>query len=291
MNVQLHQVLNLGFILFLAYYLTLVYLPVSSMSIILFGTMALEYMFIYIKEKRVDYFSFSSLSTAIGVMLMMITPYLWLYLLVISAALLQKQFLTIENRHFFNPSNFALLIALTFFYQDAHIVLGQLGDSLWLKLLIVVVALAILVRVNRWLIPVGFIVFYLLFEYLLVVSYDPVLIMEEVYHRFYSVSFMVFILFMLTDPKTTPSVLWQQLAFALFIALGSALFDRLYGFRVQHLFMLLFLFSSLVPLITTWQKSKDKKKLLILSATLFFLALSVIIFIQSQPPYYFEMDI
>ncbi|MEA1952768.1 MAG: RnfABCDGE type electron transport complex subunit D [Campylobacterota bacterium] len=221
---------------------------------------------------------------------MMVTPYLWLYMVVITLGLFQKQFLTVENRHFFNPSNFALIMALAFFYQDAHIVLGQLGDTLWLKLVLVVVGLAILMRAKRWVIPLGFTIFYLLFEYILVVTYDPVLIMEEVYHRFYSVSFILFILFMLTDPKTTPTNLWQQLGFALVIAFGSALLDRIYGFRVQHLFMILFILSTLVPLLTNWQESREKKSVLVVTMSLFLLALSVIIHIQSQAPYYFEMD-
>ncbi len=291
MHLQLQQLLSLGFIVFLGTYIGNMYLSISSLFIILFSTVLIEHMFIYMKEKRLQYISFSSLSTAIGVMLMLVTPYVWLTVLAIALGLIQKQFLTIENRHFFNPSNFALIMALLFFYNDAHLVLGQLGNTLWLKLVLVVVALAILVRVKRWIIPLSFVGFYLLFEYILVVSYDPVLIMEEVYHRFYSVSFMLFILFMLTDPKTTPQNLWYQLGFSLFLALGAAFLDRIYGFRVQHLFMILFLLTPLVPLLTTWQKSNNKKRLIILTVIMFSLALSVIIFVQSQPPYYFEMDI
>ncbi len=286
MHLQLQQLLNLTFILFLGVYLEKIYLSLSSIIFILLFTLFVEHLFIYIKHKKIEYISFSSLSTAIGIVLMLVTPYIWLSMLVIALGLFQKHFLTVEGKHFFNPSNFALILALALFYKDAHIVLGQLGDSLWLKLLLSVVALAMLVRINRWIIPVGFVLFYLLFEYLFVVSYDPVLIMEEVYHRFYSVSLILFILFMLTDPKTTPSNAWQQLGFALLIAFGSALLDRIYGFRVQHLFMMLFILSPLVPILT----AKNRKQLLIPTVLILLLAISVIIFIQGQAPYYFEMD-
>ncbi len=290
MHFQFQQLLSLSFIVLLSTYVGTLYLSLGSIFSVLLFVMLVEHLFIYVKEKSVSYISFSSLSTALGVMLMMVTPYVWVTMFVTFFALLQKQFLTVEKKHFFNPSNFALLLALTLFYKDAHIVLGQLGDTLWLKLVLIVVAMSILVRVNRWVIPLSFTLFYLLFQYYFVVSYDPVFIMEDVYHRFYSVSFTLFILFMLTDPKTTPQALHLQLVFALLIAFCATLLDRIYGFRVQHLFMVLFLLTPLVPLVTTYKESKNKKRLLIFTLSIFLLALSVIIFVQSQPPYYYEME-
>ena len=290
MHFQFQQLLSLSFIVLLSTYVGTLYLSLGSIFSVLLFVMLVEHLFIYVKEKSVSYISFSSLSTALGVMLMMVTPYVWITMFVTFFALLQKQFLTVEKKHFFNPSNFALLLALTLFYKDAHIVLGQLGDTLWLKLVLIVVAMSILVRVNRWVIPLSFTLLYLLFQYYFVVSYDPVLIMEDLYHRFYSVSFTLFILFMLTDPKTTPQALPLQLAFALLIAFCATLLDRIYGFRAQHLFMVLFLLTPFVPLVTTYKDSKNKKRLLIFTISIFLLALSVIIFIQSQPPYYYEME-
>lgn len=290
MHSQLQQVGTLFLLLLVGKYVAHIYLPWSSIVALLLFTTIIEHSYIYIKEKKLDFFSFSALSTSIGVMLMMATPHLWIYAVVIGLGLLQKHILTINGRHFFNPSNFALLLGLMLFYSDAHIVLGQLGDSLWLEVVIILLAILILYRVDRWIIPIVFSLSYLLLQYLLVVSYDPVLIMEEVYHRFYSVSFMVFVLFMLTDPRTTPSRVWQQSCFALFVAFIAVCFDRLNGFRVQHLFMALFLLSLFVPLLTLWQQKSDKKYLFIMTLTMFFLALSAIIFIEGKPPYYFEMD-
>jgi hypothetical protein len=231
---------------------------------------------------------YSSLITAIGVMLMMASSQFYIYFIIIALALLQKHYLKINNQHFFNPSNFALIMALFFFYDEAHIVLGQLGDELWLALLLGVMAIAILVRVNRWLISLCFTVFYLLFQYWFIVSSDPVLIMEEIYHRFYSVSFILFILFMLTDPRTTPSKNYYQISFALLIALFTVGLDYLYGFRVQHLFLSLFFFSLFTPILE--HRDKRNKALYTLTFLLFVLVTMVIINIESQAPYYFEMN-
>jgi len=287
---QLQQLVNLGLLLFLGKYAAHIYLPWGNIVLILLVTAGIEHWILYLKAKEITFFSFSSLSTAIGVMLMMVTPHLWITLLVITFGLLQKHFLQYKGGHFFNPSNFALMTGLLFFYHDAHIVLGQLGESFWLEVLVTVLGAMILYRVDRWIIPVSFAAVYLLLQYIFIVKSDPVLIMEEVYYRFYSVSFIVFILFMLTDPKTTPKKHWQQLLFAIVIAFGATLLDYSNGFRVQHLFMVLFAASTMVPLFTGWQESCQKKILIAMSSGLLLLALGAIIYIEMQPPYYFEMD-
>lgn len=302
MSVQQQQLLNLFLLLLLGASVSNLYLEWYQVIGILFFTLFFDFLIYYLKfktsfssfsflqreETRFYYFPYASLSTAIGVMLMMVTPYLWIYGVVIAFALLQKHYLTYNGQHFFNPSNFALILGLLFFYSDAHIVLGQLGDELWLRAFLTIMALAILIRVDRWMIPLAFVGFYLLFQYFLVVSYDPVLIMEEIYYRFFSLSFVLFILFMLTDPRTTPSKSYQQTAFACLIALFSVVLDRCYGFRIQHLFLALFLFSLFTPLVEQWQNRT--KHLRVLTFLLLLLAIMVIILIESKPPFYFTMD-
>lgn len=273
--------------LFLGAWVSNLYLVWYQVMGILFLTLLMDFLMHKLKSTT-HFYPFSSLSTAIGVMLMMATPYLWIYGVVIGLALLQKQYLKVDGAHFFNPSNFALIMGLLLFYDDAHIILGQLGDERWLRILLTVMAVAILVRVNRWLISVAFILFYLLFQYALIVSSDPLLIMEEIYYRFYSVSFILFILFMLTDPRTTPRRGYQQTVFAFLIAFFTAIFDRLYGFRLQHLFLALFLFSLFVPLVETWRERS--KAMVGVTLLLLLLATVVIITIEIQPPFYFTMD-
>jgi Na+-translocating ferredoxin:NAD+ oxidoreductase RnfD subunit len=223
-------------------------------------------------------------------MLMMVTTHYTIYLTLLFFALFQKQFLHYNARHFFNPSNFALILGLLLFYNDAHIVLGQLGHEVWLIWAVSIVALAILYRVDRWVLSFSFVLFYLFFQYIMIVNSDPVIIMENIYHRFYSVSFVIFILFMLTDPKTTPTKLWHQVSFAMTIAFLTTFLDYMYGFRVQHLFLVLFFCSPWVVFLEEYSHTLDKKALIVVSFTVIILALSAIIYIQMQPPYYFEMD-
>ncbi len=300
MHSQFQQVLNLFLLLLLGKYKAHIYLSWSNIFFLLTFTIFIEHIFLYLKNKKLSYFSFSALSTAMGVILMMASPHLWIYVIVIALGLLQKHFIVVlvqnQHRHFFNPSNFALLCGLLFFYKEAHIVLGQLGDDLWLQVIVSLLAILILVRVNRWIIPVCFSAAYLLLQYFLVIQYDPVMIFEELYRRFYSVSFIVFILFMLTDPKTTPEKYPIQLLYALCIALAATLLDVLNGFRVQHLFLSLSLFSVCNPLLEFFEhesKNKAKKdKMLFVSKTVLILLvlIAVILLIEIKQPYYFSMD-
>lgn len=250
----------------------------------------IEHLLIYLKRKEITHISYSALSTSLGVMLMMFAVHYWIYLLVITVALLQKHFLRWHEKHLFNPSNFALIFALVFFFQDAHIVLGQLGDALWLQGTLLFLAGAILIRVKRWFIPVSFTLFYLIFQYLIIIPSDPMFITDNIFERFYTISFALFIVFMLTDPRTTPHTYMAQGAYALGLALSTTLMDYSYDFRVQHLFLMLFLFTMMSVLIETFQKETFPLSYFLKIASICIIVLGIIFTIQAQVPYYLEMN-
>ena len=265
------------------------YLALSweQIVVIVLFALSIEHLFLYFNNQRSFYFSYASLSTAIGVIVLLYTSSLWIYLTVIGLGLAQKHFLTFQGKHLFNPSNFAVMMALLLFYQESHIITGQFGDEKLFSMVVFVLALSILVRVHRWLISLAFIIFYLLFEYLFVVSYDPVMTFEMITHRFYSVTFMLFIYFMLTDPRVTPSSYKEQVLFALLIALMISLLDRYFGYRVQHLFMSVFFFSFFVHYRMFKTLSSREIKYLV---TILLFIIVMLVYIELQPPYYFEMN-
>jgi len=255
---------------------------------IILWALLIEHAMMAWRDGTISHVSYSALSTALGVMLMLAAPQSWIYFALMVLALGQKQFLRREGYHFFNPSNFALMSALLLFYSQAHLVLGQLGDARWMRIVIVLLALAILLRVQRWMIPLAFVAAYLLFQNLWMVGYDPVLTFEMVGERFDSAAFVVFVVFMLTDPRTTPSRGWQQVLFGVMVAAIASGMDRWDGFRVQHLFMALFLLTPWVPWLVT-EKKEAKKVLLLWGGVLFFVAMGAIILIENRAPYYYEM--
>ena len=285
---QLQQLINLALLLLLGFSVSSIYLSFYWIASIIIVVLVWEYLFLSVVQRKHYFLPYSAMSTALGVVLMMISSNIWIYYFVIIGALLQKHLLRIDNRHIFNPSNFALILGLLFFYNSTHIVLGQLGDEVWFAWLLVVLALAILYRAKRWTIPVMFIVSYLLLQYYIVVLHDPVMILEKIYDRFYSISFLLFIFFMLTDPQTTSDSIYGQGWFAFFVAFGATVLDYYYGFRVQHLFLSLFIMTPLFRFFESWEVLTKNERLLVLSVI--FLALGAIIVIEMQPPYHFEME-
>jgi len=287
MPLQLHQNINLLFLLLVGSFVANIYLsPLDILTILIFS-LIIEHLFLYLNPHRTFYFSYATLSSAVGVIVLMYANSLWLYFFALTVGLAQKHFLTIQGKHLFNPSNFALIMVLTFFYQDAHIITGQLGDEVWLSLVVSFIAMIILIRVKRWLIPLSFTLGYLLLQYLLVVSYDPVLVFDSIYRRFYAVTFILFIYFMLTDPSVTPKNWQAQILYALGIALIASLLDRHFGYRVQHLFMAVFLLSPMVVLLQIKMDPLTRFKWgsIILSGIVLLLYS-----IEMHPPYYIEMN-
>jgi len=284
---QLHQNINLFLLLIVGSFVAHIYLDWVDIVTILAFTVLIEHLFLYFNKSREFYFSYSGFSTAIGVIVLMYSPHLYIYFIVIALGLFQKHFITFKGRHFFNPSNFVLIMALLVFYKDAHIISGQFGDALWLTLLVSFLAIIILIRVNRWIIPLAFIGSYLFLQYMLVVNYDPVILFEDIYHRLYSVTFVLFIYFMLTDPSVTPSKWYEQIGFAFLVALMTTLLDRFYGYRIQHLFMAVFFFSIFVNLL---KADREFIPLLKLTAIILFFVMATLTFIEMQVPYYFEME-
>lgn len=287
MPFQLHQSVNLLLLLVIGSLTANVHLTWMDMLFILLLTLFIEHLFLFFNSNRTFYFSYASLTTAVGVMVLIYTSSLWIYLIIITLGLAQKHFLLLGSKHFFNPSNFALIMALLFFYEDAHFVTGQFGDEILFSMVVFVLALSILVRVGRLLIPFLFIFFYLLLQYLLVVYFDPTITFQQIYHRFYSITFMLFIYFMLTDPLVTPSKWQEQVIFVFLVILGATLLDRFYGFRVQHLFMSLFFMTFFVHYKRYKKLSQHELKLVV---TILFLVIVSLVYIEYQPPYYFEMN-
>jgi len=259
--------------------------------IVLLFAIAYEHILLFIRDGSLSFVSFSCVSTALGVLLVLRADELWIYLLLIAAALTQKQFLRVFNHHFFNPSNFAILIALWLFYDDAQLLLAQLGDELWLMFVVLGMSVAILYRASRWIIPLVFTLSYLVFEYLFVVSYDPALVFEDLLYRLYSISFLLFVLLMLTDPHTTPYRWYMQVLFALVVASATVTFDLLYGFRAWHMFLALALVSPITPLVVLYSHKEFRVKLAIITALIVACTLFIVLSIQSRAPYYLIMDV
>jgi len=281
-NIQFQQLINLTLLLIVAYFNNTLQTTPLFILILAVYALILEYLTNYFFENKI-YFPFSAIVAAFGIILMVGFLKWYIPFIALTIAILQKRVLKIDNKHIFNPSNLALIVALFLFYPKALPIVGQLGFQGWFVIVFVVIlATIILFRVNRIYISISFLFFYILLEYLVIGKTDPMWNFDKFINSFYSTSFIVYIFFMLTDPITTPNNIFKQIIFAFIVAFIIVLLDYFIGHHLRNLYISLFLTS--VVFIPFYRSSITFKYYIVLIVSFLISAL-----ILMQKAIYFSM--
>lgn len=122
-----------------------------------------------------------------------------------------------NNKHVFNPTNFALVVILS--SGLGWISPGQWGQVAWFGFLIVCLGSLVVTRAARADVTLAFLTFHigLLFARALWLG-DPLTIPL---HQIESGALLVFAFFMISDPKTTPDSRTGRIVFALCVAVAG----------------------------------------------------------------------
>ena len=123
-----------------------------------------------------------------------------------------------NNKHIFNPTNFALVIMILFF-DSAWVSSGQWGRDLLFILLIASLGMIVINRSRRSDITFAFLGFYsaMIFGRAIWLG-DPLTIPV---HQFQSGALLIFAFFMISDPMTTPNSRPGRILFAALVTLGA----------------------------------------------------------------------
>lgn len=207
--------------------------------------------------QRWDFNWRSSLITALGLSLLLRVDHLPTMALAAFAAIASKFFLKVKDKHFFNPANFGIVIALSF-TQDAWVSPGQWGEEIWYALIFVGAGGMVLKRVGRWDTTAAFLSSYALMEALrnlyLGWTWDVWL------HRLMSGSLLLFALFMVTDPRSIPNARPARLLWAFSLAVLTFVL-RNYLYLPTAVFWALFILSPLtIALDRLWQAERFEWK-------------------------------
>jgi len=284
-NIQFQQLINLFLLLLIAKFNNTLQTDWAFVVLLSLYALIFESAINYYTLNRL-YIPYSAIITAFGVILMVGWLKWYIPFIIIALALLQKRFLTIEKRHIFNPSNFALIMAILLFYPKASPIVGELGYQGYFTIYaVLILSIFILIRVNRLTVAIAFIIFYTLLEYLILGSSDPMWHIDDFLTKFYTTSFIVYTLFMLTDPITTPNSFSKQLIFGASTAALAVTLDYFIGQKVWNLFLALFLSSILTIAIYRKLEKQEWAKYLVV------LILSIIVtcIICSKKAIYFSM--
>ena len=254
-SLQVLQTANLTLLVSVAYGYGTLPIPLIWFAVVLIVAESADLML----QKGRRHLSFSALTTAMGVALMLYATQWWIYPLAILAAIGQKYRLRYRRAHLFNPSNFAIVLMLLLFPDRSALHLGVLGENTRMLFAVLAIGTATLYIANRLLLPLVYLLSYTALSYLCVVGPDPVAVWEDIVWRFYPVSTIVFILFMVTDPRTTPQRWYGQTAFAFCVAAVAVAQDTIFVYSAVHPFTALFVVTPAYILsrekcqnLTTW---------------------------------------
>jgi hypothetical protein len=278
-HIQFQQLINLLLLILVAYLNTTLQTSWLNIVVLMLFSGALE-----LSIKRVLYIPYSAFITALGVVLMVGWLKWYIPYVVVALAILQKHYIKIDNKHIFNPSNFALIAAIFLFYPKALPIVGELGKNSYIVYFVIALGSLILIRVNRYIITASFLLSFIALNYLIIGKSDPTWSFEHFISMLYATSFIVYIFFMLTDPITTPNKALHQIYFGSFTAILIVTLDYYLGVRLWHQFIALFVSSIIfTPLYTN--VNKDYKKFTIIIV----ISLIVLLFISIKNPIYFSM--
>jgi enediyne biosynthesis protein E4 len=195
------------------------------------------------RERLVPLSAFISM-TSIALLLNYAHNYYLLFLPVFFT-IVSKYVLTFRGRHVFNPSLFGLVCALILgkgLYSSAPAY--QWGGSLAIVAFMITAACALFVfRIRRTPLIVSFVSFYTL-ETLLraYILRDHLPLQTMLLGTLTSARLYLFTFYMLTDPKTSPSGKWQQIAWSFSVVLADLWFHTIES--LSTLFYALFLVSA-----------------------------------------------
>ena len=182
-------------------------------------------------------------------------PIVWPFALCSLLSITSKYVLRFKGQHIWNPSNFGI-VALVLIAADSTAVLSiQWGNNMLAMTIIWIVGFFSLYKINRSHIcatyVLGFLAFGAVRAWLTGDAYASAVAPLT------GPMYQLFVLFMITDPKTTVSSRWGQYAVAFMIAFVEMIFrlnDALYA-----PFYALFVVGPIAMMIELWWKERNQK--------------------------------
>ncbi len=195
--------------------------------------------------KRPEVANLSFLNTTLSTLILIRSPNLWIWMAIGALAMGAKLLAKERGRHIFNPSNFAIVIAL-FLFSDVWVDPGLWAQDYGLILFCLVVGLGINSMAHVLVASVTFLFFTFLFEVARSLGLgDP---LDITFHNLRNGGLFVFTFFTLTDPKTAPKSWPAQFLYGVLISAFS--FSLKYSLFIRgSWFYALFIANMLTPLI------------------------------------------
>ena len=195
----------------------------------------------------------SALITGLGLSLLLRANHSETLIIAGCLAIASKFIFTYHHKHWFNPANFGIILALAL-TNDAWVSPGQWGSDSWYLLLFIATGAMVLNQVGRWETTVIFLGVYGSLE--AIYNYYLGWNIEVLIHQLMSGSLLVFAFFMLTDPRSIPNSNKSRIIWSIIIAFVSFILKDFFYINTA-IFWALFIISPLTVLLDfIWQDNR-----------------------------------
>ncbi|MGF1671233.1 MAG: hypothetical protein ACFCU6_12360 [Balneolaceae bacterium] len=198
----------------------------------------------------------SAYISGISVGILVRSPMIWPFILCSVLSIASKYVLRFKGTHIWNPSNFGIVALMIIAADSAAVLTVQWGNNMWAMFVIWIVGFFSLYKVKRFHICATYVISFLAFGFFRSwYTGDPYL--SEI-ALITGPMYQLFVLFMITDPKTTVQSKRGQYLIAFLIAFVEMIF-RL-NEAVYAPFYALFIVGPAAMMIELWWKEKKEEK-------------------------------
>lgn len=185
------------------------------------------------------------------------SPLLWPFALCAAISIASKYVFRFRGSHIWNPTNFGIVVMLLIASDSMAVLSIQWGNNMWAMLAIWVVGLFVISKVNLANICITYVLSFIAFAWLRSLITGDLFLAEIA--PLTGPMYQLFVLFMITDPKTTLKTKMGQNIVAFLIAFVEFFF-RL-GEAVYAPFYALFIVGPLAIIVKTlWDEWQEKKQ-------------------------------
>ncbi len=183
------------------------------------------------------------------------SPMIWPFALCAAISIASKYALRFRGRHIWNPTNFGIVVMLLIASDSMAVLSIQWGNNMWAMLVIWIVGFVTISRINRFNICGTYVASFIIFSWIRSLFTGDVFMAEIA--PLTGPMYQLFVLFMITDPKTTVKSRTGQYIVAFMIALVEMFFRM--GEAVYAPFYALFIVGPIALLIEMWISDREKR--------------------------------
>jgi Na+-transporting NADH:ubiquinone oxidoreductase subunit NqrB len=198
----------------------------------------------------------SAYITGISVGILVQTPLWWPFAVCSLLSISSKYALRVKGRHLWNPSNLGMSVLLFLVPTEMAALADQWGNEIWPPLIILGLGSIILFTLGRLHISLTYAVAYTVLSYVRVSVTGKDWINEIALLT--APSYLLFMIFMITDPKSTTRTWRRQCAVAILVAVVET-FLR-FGRETHAPYYALFIVAPITNLLEIWWQSGHARK-------------------------------